>query len=347
MVAELARNSQGIAFDKLPAPGAKLSDLDQAMLAELLHHDIDVESLRTLSLVVGDQGQLVPTNGGLLVGSRHPEMFHPHAWVQCARFRGDSRRNITDQARIYGPLPKAVDQAMDFLKHNAFLLAEFGEIQRQDVYSIPVAPLRELVINALVHASYADHGTPIKIAFYDDSIVIESPGGFVPGLTVERVLAGTSVIRNPTIARVFSELGYIEQWGTGLPKAMQDVIAAGLPPLDIEEGRERLIITVHIENHDPAKYQVSHKDHKDSHKDADPLGTRGVTILAALASEPLSRASLFAAIGLHNDHRTFSRHVMPLIEAGLVSMTDPERPNLRDQQYTITNAGRAILADHQ
>jgi len=350
MVAELARDSQGIAFDKLPAPGAKLSDLDQQMLSDLLHRDIDIEVLRTLSLVVEDQGQLVPTNGGVLVGSQHPEMFHPHAWVQCARFRGDSKRNITDQARIYGPLPKAVDAVMDFLKHNAFLRAEFGEIQRKDVYSIPVGPLRELVINSLVHSSYADHGTPIKIAFYDDSIVIESPGGLVPGLTVDRILAGTSVIRNPTLARVFSELGFIEQWGTGLPKAMADVISAGLPPLEIEEGHERLIITIHIENHDPAKHQEKstkkkalRKKHPEHQEVASPLGRHGGAILAALASSPLRRAEIFEAISIHNDYRAYSRHIVPLLDAKLITMTKPDKPKIRNQQYALTEAGRALL----
>ncbi|MDR1213704.1 MAG: helix-turn-helix domain-containing protein [Propionibacteriaceae bacterium] len=347
MVAELARDSQGIAFDRLPAPGAKLADLDRAMLTDLLKHDMSDQALQTLSLITEDQGQLVPTNAGVLIGAQHPEMYHPHAWVQCARFRGDSKRNITDQARIYGPLPRAVDATMDFLKHNAFLRAEFGEIQRQDAYSIPITPLRELVVNALVHSSYADHGTPIKIAFYDESIVIESPGGLVPGLTVEKILSGTSVIRNPTLARVFAELGYIEQWGTGLPKAMEAVLAAGLPPFEIVEGHERLVITIHIENHDPAKHKDSHKDHQDSHKDDNPLGTRGGTILAALASGPLSRTALFSSIGLHNDHRTFTRHIAPLIEAGLVTMTDPDRPTMRDQRYRLTDAGRAILADQR
>jgi len=40
---------------------------------------------------------------------------------------------------------------MRFLEQNAFLHAEFGDIYRKDVWSIPMAPLREFVTNALVH----------------------------------------------------------------------------------------------------------------------------------------------------------------------------------------------------
>ena len=278
-------------------------------------------------------------------------------------------RQITDQARIVGPLPDAVDKAMGFLTRNAFLRAEFGEIRRKDVYSIPIAPLRELIVNALVHSSYADHGTPIKIAFHDTSIVIESPGGLLPGLTVERVLQGVSVIRNPVLARVFSELGLIEQWGTGLPKAMDALLAAGLPPLEIEEGRERLKITVHIENHDPAysddtqadieRHQVSHQVEavrqqvgsvrpqvRQQVSSARPqvrpeLGRHGAAILLALADGPLGRAEVLASIGFKNEYRSYQRHLVPLIEQGLVGMTNPDNPTARTQTYALTELGRS------
>ncbi|MDR0285065.1 MAG: hypothetical protein LBI33_09280 [Propionibacteriaceae bacterium] len=251
-------------------------------------------------------------------------------------------RQITDQARITGPLPDAVDKVMDFLKRNAFLRAEFGEVRRADVYSIPIAPLRELIVNALVHSSYADHGTPIKVAFHDTSIVIESPGGLLPGLTVERVLAGVSVIRNPVLARVFSELGLIEQWGTGLPKAMMALAAAGLPPMEVEEGHERLKITVHVENHDPEKHQEKH--HEKHQVSTEVLGGHGQAILAAVSEGALSRSEVFDGIGVHNDYRAHVRNLLPLINAGLVAMTEPNSPKARTQRYMITDAGRALLA---
>jgi len=363
MVAELGRYALGQSFDELPALRARLSNIDTGYLSDLLHRDVDEQMLLTLGLVVEDQGQLLPTNGGVLVGCRNPETFLPHAWVQCARFRGDSMRHISDQARITGPLPDAVDKTMGFLIRNAFLRAEFGQIRRKDTYSIPIAPLRELIVNALVHSSYADHGTPIKVAFNDTSIVIESPGGLLPGLTVERVLQGVSQIRNPVLARVFSELGLIEQWGTGLPKAMDALVAAGLAPMDIEEGQERLKIIVHIENHDPEKRgseqrvyseraQVSEQVEAERAQVSEQveaecaqvsLGPRGEAILRALSAGPLTRAQTLAAAAMSNAFLSYQRHLVPLIDDGLVRMTDPQKPTARTQRYVITPAGRAAL----
>jgi hypothetical protein len=391
MAAELRRSAEGISFDRLPAPGAQLSDLNLALLGDLLGREADQPMLRTLRLVVEDQGRWVPSNGGVLVGSDHPEMFLPHAWVQCARFRGSRRRDIVDKANVRGPLPLAIGRVMDFFRRHAFLSSEFGESpRRRDVWSVPLGALEELVVNSLVHSSYDDHGTPIKVAFRDEEIVIDSPGGLVPGLTVEDMLEGTSVIRNPVLARVFEELGHIEQWGSGIPEVVQDLAEAGLPPLGIDERRERLRMTVRIPNHDPRFFepawqrlpqtvagnpqtgqqvgagsqQVSRQVSQQVILERQPIepqagpqgrqvaggsapagiGPRGAKILAALADGPLGRGEALATVGLKNQYRSYQRHILPLIEGGLVSMTSPETPTAWTQAYALTAPGRAALA---
>ncbi|MDR0959934.1 MAG: helix-turn-helix domain-containing protein [Propionibacteriaceae bacterium] len=360
MIAELRRSSQGISFDQLPTPRATLSDLNRTLLSQLLKREIDDNLLRTLRLIVEDQGQWVPSNGGILVGCENPEMFLPHAWVQCARFRGPRKRDIIDKANIRGPLPLAIDQVMTFFRRHAFLSSKFGENpRRQDIWSLPFDALEELVVNALVHSSYDDHGTPIKIAFRDDEIVIESPGGLVPGLTVDNMIEGTSVIRNPVLARVFEELGHIEQWGSGIPEVITDLADAGLPPLDIEEGRERLKITVHISNHDPRLFEPVWLRHAqvsptDAQVDAqvsptdaqvrEILGRRGAAILLALSDGPLKRAEILAAIGLKNRYPTYQHHILPLLDHGLIGMTNPENPTAPTQTYALTGLGRSLIA---
>jgi predicted HTH transcriptional regulator len=387
MVDELALSAKGRTFDKLPCVDAKMEDLDLAGLEALLGREVTENALRTLHLVYDDQGRMVPTNGGVLVAAPNPEMFLPHAWVQCARFRGPGKRNITDQAEIYGPVPLAVDKVMEFLKRNAFLSAEFGdEPRRVDVWSIPLDPLKELVVNGLVHSSYADHGTPLKVAFEDEKIWIESPGGLVPGMTVEKMKRGESSSRNPVLARIFRELDLIEEWGTGIPQVIESLAGAGLPEPDFRECRERIRITVHIQNHDPLKFrlgsdgrhaapsehpvagsehQVKHQVVGDEHQvgevghqvdrvehqvgetqhQVEPsLGPRAAAILKHLEAGTASRGDIFAAMGVHNDHRAYLRHLVPMIEQRLVAMTNPDNPTASTQRYVLTEEGRRVLA---
>jgi len=57
------------------------------------------------------------------------------------------------------------------------------------VWSIPMQAIRELVINAIVHASYAEQGAPIRVSFFDDRIEVENPGDLLPSVTVESMKA--------------------------------------------------------------------------------------------------------------------------------------------------------------
>lgn len=44
---------------------------------------------------------------------------------------------------------------------------------------------------------------------------VESPGILLPGLTIAELREGVSRVRNRVLARVFIELGLIEQWSNG------------------------------------------------------------------------------------------------------------------------------------
>ena len=73
------------------------------------------------------------------------------------------------------------------------------------------------------------------------------------------------------------------------------------------------------------------------------LGRHGQTLLAALAGGPLSRAGAMAAIGFKNEYRSYQRHLVPLIDLGLVGMTNPDNPTAHNQTYALTGSGRSVL----
>lgn len=370
MVDELGLSGNERSFDALPCLDAKMSDLDIPDLSKRLGRDLDEPALHTLRLVREEQGLVRPTNAGVLVAAPNPEMFLQFAWVQCARFRGPGKRNITDQVSIYGPVLAATDRVMEFFRTNAFLSADFrGERRRrEDVWSIPMDPLKELIVNALVHSSYRNHGTPIKVAFEDEKIWIESPGGLVPGMTIEKMKRGESSLRNPVLARVFKETGVVEAWGTGIPAVLRAISDEGLPEPEFEESVERLRITVHIPNHDPRYFMPSWQQDRQS-DDAEPrpdadapkssvevykssievpdasveVYKSAAPVLRAAAKDPTRSADLLDAAGLSQSPTNFMRHVLPLIEAGLLARTVPDRPRSSKQRYVLTEAGRTFL----
>ena len=194
------------------------------------------------------RGTLFLRSGGMLLFGKkeEKEMVFPDAWVQCGRFIGKDKADIFDHIEIHEHLPVAVERVMEFLKKHAMRGADFSELRRRDVWSIPLTILREAVVNAFVHADYSQMGAPIRVAFFDDRIEVENPGILLPGLTVEDMLQGVSKIRNRVIARVFRELNLIEQWGSGVRRMFKEAEALGLPEPEIVEVGMRVRFIVHL-----------------------------------------------------------------------------------------------------
>ena len=57
------------------------------------------------------------------------------------------------------------------------------------------------------------------------------------------------MVGNRAVARVFKELGLIEQWGTGIPQAVQRLADAGQPAPEFKEFGASLRVIVHIKDH--------------------------------------------------------------------------------------------------
>ena len=221
-------------------------DFDAATTCFERHRKLVKKDLESLRLVARHQGHLVPTVGGMLLFGKDREMVFPDAWIQCGRFIGNDKADIFDHFDIHAHLPVAVERDMEFLKKHAMRGADFSELRRKDVWSIPLTILREAVVNAIVHADYSQRGAPVRIAFFDDRIEIENPGILLPGMTVEDMLQGVSKIRNHVIARVFRELALIEQWGSGVRRMFREAEALGIPEPEIIEVGMHLRFIVYL-----------------------------------------------------------------------------------------------------
>ena len=100
-------------------------------------------------------------------------------------------------------------------------------IYRKDIYELPPDSIRELIINAVMNCSFLQ-SSRIQVALYDDRLEITSPGGLMPGVTIDKMKEGYSKIRNRALARAFSYMNLIEEWGSGIPKLMKAMNEYGL-----------------------------------------------------------------------------------------------------------------------
>lgn len=246
LIAEMRRYSLGQCFDEQPLPELDSEAIDFRVASESFSsvRRIKQGDLVTLRLLASHQGRLVPTIGGLLLFGRDRLAHFPDAWIQAGRFAGTDKTRILDQTELMQHPLAAIEAGIAFISKHMWRGADIGALRRQDHWTLPPVAVREALINAVVHADYAQRGAPIRVALYDDRLEIENPGLLPFGLVVEDLRHGISRLRNRVIGRVCHELGLIEQWGSGIARMTAACREAGLPEPQLQEIGLRFRVTL-------------------------------------------------------------------------------------------------------
>ena len=256
MIKELLFEGSNRHFDQVLCTGltitdAQIDDLCQAMKEQAIRNarsdeqkaaikDVGKQQLRSWGILIERDGKDYPSNAfAILTGNGGL-----HVATQCGVFKGTTKAVFVDRREYTGPLWEQIDEAFQFVLRNIHLGATIVGIYRQDIYEIPPDAIRELIINAMLHRSYLDHGT-IQVAVYDDRLEITSPGKLPMGQTIERMKEGYSKIRNEALAYAFSYMNLIEHWGSGIPRIIDKVKAAGLREPEFIGGEVDLRINIY------------------------------------------------------------------------------------------------------
>lgn len=72
------------------------------------------------------------------------------------------------------------------------------------------------------------------------------------------------------------------------------------------------------------------------------VSEQAMRALQACADGPQSKAEILMAMGLSSVYVNYQRHVVPLLERGLLERTIPDKPNSRLQKYRLTSLGQAF-----
>lgn len=180
--------------------------------------------LMTWGILAEDEdGTIHPTNAYIFLTGQ--DVFLSK--IQCGMFKGTTRAVFVDKRDYDGPVWRQIEEAHQFVLRNIHLGAKIEGVYRKDIYELPPDSLRELIINAVVNCSFLQ-SSHVQVAIYDDRLEITSPGGLMPGVTIDRMKEGYSQIRNKALANAFSYMHLIEGWGTGIPRLLQDMKDYGL-----------------------------------------------------------------------------------------------------------------------
>ena len=231
---------EGRSYDKVIRKDLTVTDEE---IAELCHQMKEVavanaksktqtETIRNVTknvllswglLAEAEDGSIHPTNGYVFLLGKDEFLSQ----IQCGMFKGTTRAVFIDKREYSGPLWKQIDDAFQFVLRNIHLGARLEGIYRKDIYELPPDSIRELIINAVMNCSFLQNSR-IQVAIYDDRLEITSPGGLMPGVTLDKMKEGYSKIRNRALAHAFSYMNLIEAWGSGIPKLLESMQEYGL-----------------------------------------------------------------------------------------------------------------------
>lgn len=149
--------------------------------------------------------------------------------IKAATFSGTDKSDFQDRREFGGSLFQQMEEMYSYLDLRNRTRATFEGLYRNDVRDYPEEALREALLNSIVHRDYTFSASTL-ISVYDDRIEFVSVGGLLGGISLDDILLGLSVCRNPKLAAVFYRLKLIEAYGTGMPKIIKAYAGSGLEP---------------------------------------------------------------------------------------------------------------------
>ncbi len=234
------RRSLDLPFDSRPIVGATVADLDRHLFEEELlpavvppavlevnGRSVD-QRLSALRLTSPDG---VPTAAGILATGVEPIAWLPGAYVQFLRIDGEDLTDpIVDEKRISGTLAAVLRQLDELLRLNVMSAVDLtsGDTERR-VADYPIAALQQVARNAIMHRSYENTSSPVRVTWYRDRVETVSPGGLFGVVASAGLGSGITDYRNPTIAEIMRALGYVQRFGAGIPVVRRSLADNGNP----------------------------------------------------------------------------------------------------------------------
>jgi ATP-dependent DNA helicase RecG len=277
-------------------------------------------------LSVAKHGRL--TNGGDVLFARNPAARFPQTRVRAMRYNSDKAGDTyRDMKSFEGPLQEVFEDAYGFVIRNTPTRARFkpGQTKREDSPLYPEDAVREALINALVHRDYSSASGGVSIHIFPKRLEIWNSGGLPEGVTVEKLQEGhISVLRNPDISHVLYLRGLMEKAGRGSVLMIQKCRENGLSVPEWKSD-EKLGVTVTFR-----APQVT------------PQVTPQVKRLVKHLKGNMLRRELQAAMSLKDDEHFRKAYLLPALGAGVIEMTEPDKPKSSKQRYRLTPLGQRL-----
>ena len=216
-------------------PGLSVGDLDEEAVEEFKklwalktrRKDLGVSANEKILRDIGALKDKGVTWAGLILFGRAEKI---REILPCAEiiyeWRSDERTSHEDRQEWRGAFFIEYNEIWKKVSaRNSRIPFQQGLIQRE-VFAFDEQSIREALMNAIAHRDYQRAGGVIFIHASPEKISITSPGGLLPGITVENIF-GKCEWRNKLLAEILQHAGLVERSGQGIDTIFRKTIGDG------------------------------------------------------------------------------------------------------------------------
>ncbi|MDQ7023723.1 MAG: ATP-binding protein [Candidatus Gracilibacteria bacterium] len=164
------------------------------------------------------------TLAGNLIFGIEPQRFSQTMpfYIDCCYFDGNdiSVNKYKTEERIYGDFETLYKKSFNFLTSNLRKIQVEENFNSNGVIEINETVLGELITNALVHRDYYIN-SPIRIFMFNDRVEIISPGKLTNSLTIENIIVGSTIRRNPILEGICKHILSYSGYGSGIKRVLE------------------------------------------------------------------------------------------------------------------------------
>lgn len=214
-------------------------------------------------------------------------------------------------------------------------------------YELPPDAVKEAIVNAVAHRDYTSNGS-VQVMLFRNRLEVWNPGQLPYGLTVSKLLEPhKSLPANPLIADPLFWTGYVDKVGTGTEDIVNLCKEKGLKEPEYHQEEDFRVV---IWRRNPEKgLSEGPSEGLSKGLSRDQVSTKlnqkweKIEPMIRLLENTSSAADLRSVMGMNNATKFKNNYLNPLIELGVVEMTQPESPNSPTQRYRLTEAGKGLL----
>ncbi|MDW7676601.1 MAG: ATP-binding protein [Bacillota bacterium] len=285
---------------------------------------VNLDDIRILE-TQGISQEGFPTLAGLMLLGEYPQEFFPQLSVtamvvqgkEVGELGGDGERFV-DNKRIEGTISQMLEGTLAFVRRNMkvkTIVTEEGT--RADKPEYPLKAVREIILNALIHRDYSVHteNSPVRLVMYEDRLELENPGGLYGRITLDDLGKAAADTRNPYIAGALEIMIDTENRFSGIPTVMAELKKADMPAPVFMDRRGVFKVIF---------YQKTVVQDKEVDLEQE---------IIKFCSTPRTREELADRFGFEAPSYFIKTYMAPLIDAGKIKMSLPDKPKSKFQKY--------------